>query len=346
MSKSSVESSLYGRDLITTEEWSMEELLRTLELAEDMQRHRFSEKYANILKNKTFFMFFYNPSVRTRQSFECAATELGGHAQYLEPGGMRLKTKTSAGETTEDAAKVMSRYAVGIGIRILEDKVTYYGEGDNLLREYAKWADIPIVSMAHDKYHPCQGLADIMGLRKHLGEDLRGKKLLLYWGHGALARSWCSVQEALLLYSRFGMSVTVAYPEGYDLDPEVIETTKKHCEENGQSFEIIHDPVKGYKDANVVYARNWMSPNAYHDGEFHKQEEIEKALQYTEWICDEEKMKLTNNGLFIHPMPIDRGHEVTDEVASGKRSIIYDVAENRLHVQKAIMALTMSEEFK
>ncbi len=339
-------NTLFGKDLITTEEWSMDELLKTLELAEDMQRRRFSEKYTHLLENKTFFMFFYNPSVRTRQSFECAATELGGHAQYLEPGGMRLKTKKTAGETVEDAAQVMSRYAAGIGIRILEDKITYYGEGDNMLREYAKWASIPIISMAHDKYHPCQGLADIMGLRKHLGEDLRGKKLLLYWGHGALARSWCSVQEAILLYSRFGMSVTIAHPEGYDLDPAVIETTKKHCEENGQQFEITHDPVKGYDGAHVVYARNWMSPNAYHDGEFHKEEEIEKALQYTQWICDEEKMKKTDNGLFIHPMPIDRGHEVTDEVASGKRSIIYDVAENRLHVQKAIMALTMSDEYK
>ena len=339
-------SSLYGRDLLCTQEWSLDELMRVVELAEDMQKHRYAPKYSGLLKNRTFFMFFYNPSVRTRQSFECAATELGGHAQYLEPGGMRLKTKKTAGETTEDAAQVMSRYAVGIGIRILEDKVTYYGEGDKLLREYARWANIPIISMAHDKFHPCQGLADIMGLRKHLGKNLKGKKLLLYWGHGALARSWCSVQEAALLYSRFGMDVTIASPEGYDLDPEVIEMTKKNCQANNRKFEIIHDPREGYKGAHVVYSRNWMSPNAYVNGEFQKQAEIEKALTYTDWICDEEKMKLTDDGLFIHPMPIDRGHEVTDEVASGPRSIIYDVAENRLHVQKAIMALTMAEKYK
>lgn len=344
--KSADGKSLYGRDLICSQEWSLDELVKTVELAEDMQKHRYAAKYTSLLAYKTFFMFFYNPSVRTRQSFECAATELGGHAQYLEPGGMRLKTKKSAGETTEDASQVMSRYACGIGIRILEDKVTAYGEGDNMLREYAKWSDIPIVSMAHDKYHPCQGLADIMGLRKHIGKNLKGKKLLLYWGHGALARSWCSVQEAALLYSRFGMDVTIASPEGYDLDPEVIETTKKNCAKNNQKFEIIHDAKEGYKGANVVYARNWMTPNAYVNGEFQKPAEIEKALKYTDWICDEQKMKLTDNGLFIHPMPIDRGHEVTDEVASGKRSIIYDVAENRLHVQKAIMALTMSQKYK
>ncbi|MBC7233168.1 MAG: ornithine carbamoyltransferase [Chloroflexi bacterium] len=341
---------LYGKDLLTTQEWSKAELEIVLDLAAKMKRDRFSEKYANILKNKTFLMFFYNPSVRTRQSFECAATELGGHAQFLEPKAMRLKTATTAGETVEDAAKVMSRYAAGLGIRILEDQIGAYGEGDNLLREYAYWCDIPVISMAHDKYHPCQGLADIMGWSEWFGkgpgkgvdpEVLRGKKLLVIWGHGALARSWSSVQEALLIGSRFGMDVTLAYPEGYDLDPMVISQAKQNCVENGRTFVITHDMQEGYQGAHVVYSRHWMSPQAYQNGEFLKKQEIEKALQYPQWICDAEKMKLTDNAIFTHPMPIDRGHEVTDEVASGPRSCIYDVAENRLHVQKAIMALTM-----
>ena len=297
---------LYGRDLICTQDWSVEELEAVLELAAKMKRDRFSPRWTSILQHKTFLMFFYNPSVRTRQSFEAAATELGGHAQFLEPKAMRLKTATTAGETVEDAATVMSRYAHGLGIRILEDKIGAYGEGDDLLREYARWATIPIISMAHDKYHPCQGLADMQGWLEHLG-DVRGKKLLVTWGHGALARSWCSVQEALLVGSRFGMDVTLAHPEGYDLDP----------------------------------SRNWMSPDAYRDGQLHKQEEIDRALQYPPWICDAEKMALSDDALFTHPMPVDRGHEVSDEVASGPRSVIYDVAENRLHVQKALMALTM-----
>nr|MBC7244951.1 ornithine carbamoyltransferase [Chloroflexota bacterium] len=341
---------LYGKDLVTTQEWSKAELEAVLDLAAKMKRDRFSEKYSNILRNKTFFMFFYNPSVRTRQSFECAATELGGHAQFLEPKAMRLKTATAAGETVEDAAKVMSRYAAGLGIRILEDQIGAYGEGDALLRDYAYWCDIPVISMAHDKYHPCQGLADIMGWAEWFGKGpgrgvdpgvLSGKKLLVIWGHGALARSWCSVQEALLIGSRFGMDVTLAYPEGYDLDPAVIAWTKQNCIANGRTFAITHDIQKGYEGAHVVYSRHWMSPQAYQNGEFLKKQEIEKALQYPQWICDAEKMKLTDNAIFTHPMPIDRGHEVTDEVASGPRSCIYDVAENRLHVQKAIMALTM-----
>lgn len=334
---------LYGKHLLCTQDWSLAELERVLELAEDMKRERWTDKYARLLDRRTFFMFFYNPSVRTRQSFECAATELGGHAQFLEPKSMRLKTSKSAGETVEDAARVMSRYACGIGIRILEDKIGAYGEGHELCRQYTEHSGVPIVSMAHDKFHPCQGLADVLGLWQHLGRDkLKGKKLLQVWGHGALARSWCSVQESMLICSRFGMDVTLAHPEGYDLDPEVIEQVKKNCADNGAGFEISHDPVECYQGADVVYARNWMHPGAYHDGELHKAEEIERALGYTDWICDAEKMKRTNDALFTHPMPIDRGHEVADEVASGPRSIIYDVAENRLHVQKAVMALTMA----
>ncbi|MEI8192135.1 MAG: ornithine carbamoyltransferase, partial [candidate division NC10 bacterium] len=151
---------LFGKHLVCTQEWSVEELEAVLGLAAEMKKDRFSPKYTAILQHKTFFMFFYNPSVRTRQSFECAATELGAHAQFLEPSSMRLKTSKSAGETIEDAAKVMSRYACGLGIRILEDKVQKYGDGDTLLREYCEHGTIPIVSMAHDKFHPCQGLAD------------------------------------------------------------------------------------------------------------------------------------------------------------------------------------------
>lgn len=335
---------LKGKHLLCTQDWSVEELNKVLELAEDMKENRFSLKFTSILAYKSFFMFFYNPSVRTRQSFEAAALELGGAAQFLEPKAMRLKTKTTAGETVEDAAQVMSRYAVGLGIRILEDKVNSYGEGHSLLEEYAKWGTIPVVSMAHDKFHPCQGLADVMGYRKRFGKNnLKGKKLLQIWGQGALARSWSSVQESLLINSRMAMDVTLAYPKGFDLDPEVINNVKANCEANGQKFEITHEPIDCYDGVDIVYSRNWMTSEAYGPDGLQKEQEIEKSLKYTDWITDSQKIKRTNNAIFSHPMPVDRGHEVTDEIASGPNSIIYDVAENRLHVQKAVMALTMSD---
>lgn len=335
-----MKNNLFGKDLISTQEWSLADLKKVLNLAKKMKRRRFSPQYTKILKNKTFLMFFYNPSVRTRQSFETAATELGGHAQFLEPKSMRLKTKKTAGETVKDAAKVMSRYGHGLGIRILEDAIEKYGDGDELVREYAKWASIPVISMAHDKFHPCQGLADIMALQEHMGK-LKGKKLLLMWGKGALVRSWCSVQENLLITTRFGMNVTLCYPKGYDLDREVTTQCSKNARKNGSIFKISHDLKQSFKDAHVVYSRNWMSPEGYKNGVLDKKAEIKKAAKYKDWICDQQKMKLTNNAYFIHPMPVDRGSEVTNQVCDCPRSIIYDIAENRLHVQKALMALTI-----
>jgi len=342
---------LYGRDFICTQDWSLDELRATLDLAAKMKRERFSDRWTSILKDRTFIMFFYNPSVRTRLSFEAGLTELGGHAQFMTPSAGRFKTEKQAGETVEDAARVMARYAAGIGIRILEDKVPYYGAGDQMLLEYAKWADVPIINMADDRFHPCQALADVMGWAEWYGEGpgrpdygaLRGKKFLLSWGSGALARSWCSVQAALLIASRFGMNVTMAYPEGYDLDPEVIQWTKENCSQNGTAFDVVHDPDSGYEDAHVVYTRNWVTPEAYQDGVLQKQAEIEKAMNYQGWTTNVERMARTDDAIFTHPMPVDRGSEVTDEVASGPRSAIYDIAENRLHVQKAMMALTMGD---
>jgi len=340
---------LYGKDFIVSQEWTLDELRALLDLAAKMKRERFSPRWTSTLAYKTFMMFFYNPSVRTRMSFEAAATELGGHAQFMTPAAGRFKTEKQAGETIEDAAQVMARYVCGIGIRILEDKVPYYGAGNEMLREYAHWADVPIVNMADDRFHPCQGMADVMGWAEWYGEgpgrpsyeNLKGKNFLLTWGSGALARSWCSVQEALLVASRFGMNVTIARPDGYDLDEEVYDWTKENCAENGTSFRVIGDPDSGYDNAHIVYSRNWVTAEAYQDGVLQKQAEIAKSTAIPGWTATAERMARTDNAIYTHPMPVDRGSEVTDEVASGPRSAIYDIAENRLHVQKAIMALTM-----
>ncbi|MCZ7545947.1 MAG: hypothetical protein M5R40_21575 [Anaerolineae bacterium] len=138
------------------------------------------------------------------------------------------------------------------------------------------------------------------------------------------------------------MNVTLARPEGYDLDPQVIEWTRQNCAENGATFRTTNDPDEGYAGAHVVYSRNWVTPEAYHDGVFDKAAEIEKAKAIPGWITNAERMAMTDNAIFTHPMPVDRGAEVADAIASGPRSAIYDIAENRLHVQKAIMALTMA----
>lgn len=332
-----------GKDVICTQELSVHEIEALLKLSYDMQANRHNDKFRDVLKHQTFLMFFFNPSLRTRVSFESAATELGGHAQFLEPKAMRLrKTKdgveVQAGETIEDAALVLDRYGCGMGIRILETSVDHYGDGNAILREYAKWMNIPIVNMADDKYHPCQGLADVMGMRQHKG-NLKGKTLLQTWAGGALARSYCSVHESLLLNSRLGMNIRIAHPKGYDLPEEEIAKVKANCEANGTKFEICNDPDEAYtEDVEFVYSRNWFGPDFYEIG---KEKEVERASKMTNWICNQERMDRTNDAMFIHPMPVDRGKEVTDDVCSGPNSIIIDIAENRLHVQKAIMAMTM-----
>ena len=340
-------NSLYGRDLLCTQDWSVEELERTLELAFEMKEQRYNHRLNNCLDRRTFFMFFYNPSVRTRQSFECAATELGGHAQFLEPKSMRLKSAKTAGETIQDAAEVMSRYASGIGIRVLETALEHYGQGQEMLEEYARYASVPIISMAHDMYHPCQGLADVMGYKMHAGKNLKGKKFLQVWGKGALVRSWCSVQESILINTRLGADVTLAYPEGYDLDPNVYKMCEENIEQSGGNFEIVHDLDEAYANADFVYSRNWMTSGFYDmmqkDGvDAAKQKEIQLASKHDDWITTKDWMAKTNDAFFTHCGPVDRNAEVTDEVCDGPKSIVYDVAENRLHVQKAIMALTMA----
>lgn len=342
--------SLFGKNLLCTQDWEKSDLLKILYTAIEMKRDRFNSKWLNLFKNKSFLMMFFSPSIRTHLSFTAAATELGGHAQYLQPTSMsKLKTKTQAGESIEDAANVISQYMAGIGIRIMETALSHYGEGHQIIREYAKYAKVPVINMADDVCHPCQSLSDLLGWAEWFsgGVDevdfnhLKGKKLLVTWAHGSLARSWNSPQGSLLLASRFGMDITIARPDGYDMDLTMYDKIKANCQENKSEFSIINDAVSGYEGVDVVYSRNWISPNAYENGKFEKDSEISKALNFKDWITTEEKMKKTSNAIFTHPMPIDRGSEVENRVASGERSIIYNVAANRLHIQKAIMAHTM-----
>lgn len=341
-------TTLRGKDIITSQFLPANEIEEILSLAYQMKRDRWSSIWDRTLYKKTFLMFFYNPSVRTRISFETAMTELGGHAIYLTPTMGRFKDVDGAGESIEDAAQVMSRFVAGIGLRI-EDKGAVYGDAHAVLLEYAKWASVPVINMADDRFHPCQGFSDLMGWAEWLGngvgekpnfEKLKGKKLLVTWAKGKLHRSRTSPQESMLLASRFGMNITLARPDGYDLDPEVYGWINKNCEESGGEFEIINDPYRGYDDAHVVYSRNWISEEAYNSG-LQKQEEVQKASSYSDWMATPDKMARTNSAIFTHPMPVDRENEVSNSIASGKRSAIYDIAENRLHVQKAILALTM-----
>jgi len=332
---------LYGKDLISTKDWTKEELDIVLKVAGELKSRYYAHEPTPLLQYKTFMMLFFNTSTRTRQSFETAMTQLGGHAQFLTPETMRisLEEKPGAGESLKDTAKVIERYGDGLGVRLLEDKVEYYGQGTAYMYKMAEYIKIPVINMASDVYHPCQAITDIYTMQEKLGSIL-GKKLVVTWAYSPWVRSWGSVQECLILAARYGMRVTLAHPKGYDLDENILQLAEKYAKESGGAFEIVHDMDQALEEADVVFPRNWMSPKRYEIG---KEKEITLAQKFKDWkYTKRRQQELAKRGYLLHCMPIDRGNEVDDELCDDPElSMIYDQAENRLHTQKAILALTM-----
>lgn len=321
---------LRGRDFITCQEWSVEELELTLQLAAEFKRDWAVGRPHLLLPHKTFFMIFFDNSTRTRNSFEAAMTQLGGHAHDLTPDRLQI----SHGENAKDTAKVLSRYGHGIGIRH-----TVYGEGNAYLREVALHAEIPVINMQCDIYHPCQALADLMTIRERFGANTRGLKMAVSWTSAPnYVRPISVPQSLILLMPRFGIDVVLAHPPEFALMPEIVAQARKNAEEAGTRFEITDRMEDAFEDADVVYPKSWGPLTYTRD----KAEGIELIKKYPGWRCDSRMMSLARpRAIYMHPLPADRRFEVTDEVIDGSQSVVYDQAENRLHVQKAILALTM-----
>ena len=331
---------LKGKDLISENDWTKEEFDSALKLAEQMKGLYYSGQPTPYLEYKTFLMLFFSSSTRTRQSFETAMTQLGGHAQFLNPQTMRLslEDKPGTGESIKDTAKVMARFGDGIGIRLLDDQIGYYGQGDEIMRKIAEYAEVPVVNMASDIYHPCQSLTDIFTMQEKLGE-VKGKRIVITWAYSPWTRGRCSVQGTALISSLYGMEVVIAHPEEYDLDPQVMQQCQDLAGKSGGSFAIVHDLDEALEGATVVFPRNWYTGRRYEIG---KEEERKVADRHKDWrYTAERQKKLGRPGYLLHCMPIDRGNEADPEVCDNELSWMYDQAENRLHVQKALLALTM-----
>ena len=323
-------SDVKGKDFITTQDWSVDELDRVLDLAVDFKAKRAAGEATLILQGKTLYMIFFDASTRTRNSFETGITQLGGHGIYLSPDKMQI----SHGENAKDTANVLSRYGEGIAIRHCA-----FREGNDYIREVAEHASIPVISMQCDVYHPCQILADMLTIHEHLGRDTKGLKLGVAWTSAPnYVRPLSVPQSLILMMPRMGIDVTLAYPPEFKLMPEIEAQAKANAALAGSSFEITHNFEDAFEDADVVVPKSWgplMTTTDTPKG-------LELIERYPSWRCDADTMALgKDHCLYMHPLPADRGREVTDEVIDGPNSVVYDEAENRLHVQKAQMALTM-----
>ncbi len=336
---------LEGKNFISINDWTKEELDILLKVSSDLKSRYYSGETLKVLENKTFMMLFFNTSTRTRQSFEAGMTQLGGHSQFLAPETMRisLDREPGGGESIEDTTKVMGRYSDGVGVRLLEDKVNYYGQGTEILYEMGKYSSVPVINMASDIYHPCQSMTDLMTLQEKIG-DLHGKKIAVTWSYSPWVRSWGSIQSNILTMALYGMDVTLAHPKGYELDEDVLELTETNSKKSGGSFSLTHDMDEALDGAAVVYPRNWMSPRRYEIG---KEKEIELAGKHKGWkYTKKRQQELADPGYLLHCMPVDRGNEVEDSIMDDQElSFVYDQAENRLHLQKGLMALTMGGNF-
>jgi len=324
-------STLVGRDYIETLDWTVEELEEVLAVAGELKEARRRGEPQRLLPEKTLYMLFLDKSTRTRNAFETGMTQLGGHAIFLDAD----KTQVSHGETPGDTARTLSRYGEGIAIR--HDLAPY--EGNAWMREIAKYADIPLINLQCDVDHPTQTIADLMTLREHHGDNLRGLKVAMTWAYApSYARPLSVPQGVATLFPRFGMDVVLAHPPGFDLMPEVLEKAQAAAKAAGSTITFADSMEEAFAGADVVYPKSWGRLDAFTD----ESKALAESGAFANWICDEEKIALASpDVLYLHCLPADRGREVTNAVMDGPHSVIWDEAENRMHTGKALMALTM-----
>lgn len=322
---------LHGRDLIGDLDFSKEEVETVLEMAFDLKRKRAINELTPYLRDKVLAMLFFFSSTRTRGSFEAGMAHLGGHAAFIES----RTTQISHGDTPKEIGEIFGRYFDGIAIRHVD-----WGMGNRYLNEVAKASRVPVLNMQCDVYHPMQCLADLMTIMEKKGRDLRKKKMVISWAYAASYQKPISVPQSLVLQMpRFGMDIVLAHPPEFKLMPEIMEQAYEQARKFNVGFEVTDDMDVAFKDADVVYPKSWGALVHTSDAE----EGARIIDKYKNWITDERRMALAKpDAIFMHPLPADRNIEVTDAVIDGPQSVVYDEAENRMHVQEAVMALTMS----
>jgi ornithine carbamoyltransferase len=298
------------RDFLAIPDFSRAELEGLFDLADRMRTGAYAQKP---LAGKSLAMIFMKSSTRTRVSFEVGAWQLGGHALFLSPRDVQL----GRGEPIKDTARVLSRYVDGIMIRT-------FAHAD--VEELARYATVPVINGLTDLLHPCQILADLLTVRQHLGGHA-GKKVAWIGDGNNMANSWINAA------SRLGFELALACPEGYDPDPAILARAQKEAK-----VTVVRDPREAVAGAHVVNTDVWASM-----GQEEEQKVRERAFAGYQ-VDDALMARAAKDAIFLHCLPAHRGEEVSESVIEGPQSRVWDEAENRLHVQKAIMAVLMGGE--
>ncbi len=320
---------LRGRDMITTQEWTKEEIDTVMDVAMDLKRKRALGQPHAYLRDKVLTMLFFFSSTRTRSSFEAGMAQLGGHGMFLASSS----TQISHGDGTREIGEILGRYTDGLAIRHCD-----WGVGTQYLRWAAEACRVPVLNMQCETYHPFQILADLQTIIEKKG-DPKGKTITVSWAYAASYQKPMSVPQSLiLLMTRYGMNVRLVHPPEFKLMPDIVEQAQENARKHHGSLEVMDDFEAGMKGSDIVYAKSWGAMNTTTD-----EEEGARIIdKYKDWIADERRMAMANpDAIYMHPLPADRNVEVSDSVIDGPQSVVFDQAENRLHAQKAVMALTM-----
>ena len=331
---------------LSTINWTREQLGGLLNLAAELKQDPIQDS----MRGKSIALIFLNPSMRTRTSFELGMQQLGGVAIVLQPGKDAWGVEFNPGvvmdgdaeEHIAEVAGVLSRYCDLIGLRAFPLFRDWSLEReDPVIRSLAKHASVPVINM-ETIVHPCQELALMMTLREHFGE-VKKRKFVLTWTWHPRPLNTAVANSALLIASKFGMDVTLLCPgEEYRLDSQFESAAMRFADQEGGTFHVTHDIEEAYTAADVVYAKSWGALPYYGRPE----DEWELRKNYRHFIVNEEKMAMTNNGLFSHCLPLRRNVKATDGVMNSDYCVALDEAENRLHVQKAVMLNLLGEKSK
>lgn len=333
---------------LKTSDFSRAELEAFIAKAIDIKSGKSVEKP---LAGKSVALVFFNPSLRTRASMQVGIYELGGNAVILEPGGTSWTLEhregvVMDGNKTEHLAefvRVLERYVSAIGVRTFAELKDWETERtDPILNAFAKYASVPIINLESAMHHPCQSMADMMTIREHLGRNTTARectsskaKVLLSWAWHPKPLPMAVPNSFALAAAQFGHDLTIAHPKGYELDDELLAEIEQQATANGGSVAFTNDVEKAYEGVEVVYAKSWGGKQFYGDNDA---DIAHRAGLRDEWIVDEAKMARTADGIFMHCLPVRRNVIVTDGVIDSPNSVVIDEAENRLHLQKAILS--------